>query len=297
MMIARDFKVPYHVNSLGFRERELDLERLSTERPYFFVGDSYFNGWGVAVESRVTEKLSCRLAVHRIDVPVVNFSNPGYGTYQYLDVLKRYAAKINPRMVIIGFFVGNDFLDDFNTVKFPKRGLMQTDGVAGPYSYKVKTILRKALNFSSLVNFLKYSLWENRLFRIVFDKLELENDRIDLYKRVNTPLKNDLYQSTFGAFSNIARFSHEMRMPVLVVIIPDHLQVLRPDLFVRYEFRQPQRILKQRLNEMGLSYFDLLEEFLKENNPRLFFFPEDKHWNERGHQFVAEILFKVLVSQ
>jgi hypothetical protein len=84
---------------------------------------------------------------------------------------------------------------------------------------------------------------------------------------MGTRLQNDLYQSTFNAFSSIALFSREMHVPVFVVIIPDHQQVLRPELFVEYEFRRPQRILKQHLNEMSLSYLDLLEEFLKEDNP------------------------------
>ena len=42
VLTSRDFEVPYELNSLGFRERELDFKELSSSRPYLFTGDSYF---------------------------------------------------------------------------------------------------------------------------------------------------------------------------------------------------------------------------------------------------------------
>ena len=41
-LISKDFDVKINTNSLGFCERELDFNKLSCQRPLFFVGDSFF---------------------------------------------------------------------------------------------------------------------------------------------------------------------------------------------------------------------------------------------------------------
>lgn len=289
MLISRDFKVPYKLNSMGFRERELDFGKLSVQKPFLFTGDSYFHGWGIRTEDRVSERFSEMLSSLGINIPVVNLAFPGFGTYQYLDVLNLYALKLNPRLIIIGFFIGNDFLDDIETLKF-RQNLDTEKKSLGLYYHKIKTLIRAFLRSSPVMNLIKYSLWEIPSFRYVFDKLSIQNDRIILYKKENIPIQAEFYRSTFAALNAISQFSRTSQIPILVVIVPDDLQVLRPDLFSEYDFKKPQRMLIQHLNSLKIPYIDILDVFLSLENPQSLYFREDKHWNEKGHGVTANIL-------
>ncbi len=292
MLISRDFKVTYKLNHSGFRERELDYKELSEKRPYLFTGDSFFHGWGVSREARITERFAELLRSQGIDAPVVNLAFPGFGTYQYLDILKLYAAKINPRLIVIGFFVGNDFLDDFETFYLNDSSSSADRAFFGFYIQRAKTFIRAFLRSSPVVNLIKYSLWEIRTFRNIFNKLEIKNNRIVLYEKQSSPLQDKFYNLTFAGFDELAEFSRTYDMPVLVVIIPDNLQVQNPELFAGYDFNKPQKMLIKHLTKLNIPYIDLLDDFLAVENPQSMHFREDKHWNEKGHEFGAKILFK-----
>jgi len=296
-LVGRDFKIPYRVNSLGFREKELDFVQLSGRHPYLFVGDSYFNGWGVDIDARMSERFSERLHSTGLQTPVINLSLPGYGTYQYLDILKIYAIKLSPRLVVIGFFVGNDFLDDLQTVRSEQDSNSVRTRSTESVFVKLKGVLRILLRNSEVANLAKYALWEVPSFRHAFDKLELRNDRVVLYERGATSNQAEFYNSSFAAFDQLRTFSQMFQVPILVVIIPDHIQVLRRDLFSEYDFDKPQRMLKAHLDELGIHYIDLREYFLGARNAQELFFKEDKHWSTVGHEFVAGILYQHIVMR
>ncbi len=293
MLTGRDFKIPYKVNSMGFRERELNFSELSDQMPYLFLGDSYFNGWGVDINARITNRLSERLQSQGRQLPIVNLSFPGFGTYQHLDIFKLYAPKINPRLIILGFFVGNDFIDDLNTLKFVS-STPENETFLGLYFFSIKSIVRYFLRTSPILNLIKYSLWEIQSFRYIFDKLEIVNDRMILYKKNSSQLQNEFYCSTFAAFDELAELSQTFHIPIFAVIIPDHLQVLRKELFSKseYDISKPQKVLIEHLHRLKISYIDLLPYFSVAEDPQSLFFREDKHWSEKGHNFVANILFE-----
>ena len=297
-LIAREFEVSIRINSLGFRERECDFTELSSQRPYFFVGDSCLWGWGVERKARMTECFSEKLRSQHINIPVVNFSFPGYGTYQYFNTLKFYASKLNPRLAIINFFVGNDFLDDFNTlIEGQERKNINDQHFLGRWPLKAKSRLRSFLRSSPLVNTAKYSLWNFSVFRHIFNKWEIKNDRIVLYENKDSPLQERLYLATFAAFDEIAKFSKKSNMPVLVIIIPDHLQVIANEIFLGYDLKKPQKRLGEYLNKIGIPYIDILDFFINTEKPQRLYFRHDKHWNEEGNSFVSTILFENIIEK
>ena len=139
VLTSRDFEVPYELNSLGFRERELDFKELSSSRPYLFTGDSYFHGWGVKRDARISERFAAILQSNSVEAELLNLAFPGFGTYQYFDILKLYAEKINPRLVLIGFFIGNDFLDDIETIELGRHSNRQDEKFLQLYIHKLNT--------------------------------------------------------------------------------------------------------------------------------------------------------------
>ncbi|MDL1969014.1 MAG: SGNH/GDSL hydrolase family protein [Deltaproteobacteria bacterium] len=280
--ISRDFEVNVRTNSLGFREREIDFEKMSLKRPVFFIGDSYFFGWGVEREFRFSERLFNTI---QFKIPTVNFSFPGQGTSHYFDMLNMYAKKLNPRLVIIGFFVGNDFLDDQNALRIytnVDKKLLSGDSI------------RRFLRESRIINVVKYSLWSIPWFRTIFNKLELRNDRINLFCDENKEIQNLLYSTTFSVLDKISEFSKSNHIPILIVIIPDHLQVINKNIFEEYDIYKPQKKLTGYLKKIDLPYLNLLPYFLNTEDSELYFFKEDKHWTSEGHEFVSKIIIEHL---
>jgi hypothetical protein len=293
-LVSREFDVSIKTNSLGFREREFEFVEVSSQHPYVFIGDSYFFGWGVNSDVRISERFLARLGAQGINASVVNLSFPGWGTYNYIDVLKAYATRLRPRLVILGFFVGNDFLDDLRVLNSHEETSADDQSVSS--FYRAKIFIREICESSPILNLLRSVLWRSSLFRNIFNRAEIIQDRIYLYERNSSPLQDRLYHSTFTAFDELTKFSRANNIPILVVIIPDHIQVLTPGLFSHYDFNKPQRMLIEHLNKIQIPYIDLLNPFLSIDKPQNLFFSEDKHWDEQGHDFVAKILLEHILN-
>jgi lysophospholipase L1-like esterase len=106
---GRTFAV--RVNSLGMRGPELRPD--SGTRRVLLLGDSTTFGFGVGEHetfaARVQEILRCR---GHTDVEVLNAGVPGYSTWQSLANLRRLGNVVDPQIVVLTFYEGNDFTDN-----------------------------------------------------------------------------------------------------------------------------------------------------------------------------------------
>ena len=127
--------------------------------------------------------------------------------------------------------------------------------------------------------------------------MSIENGRIIFYKREDSLLQDKFYSATFAAFEEIAKFAQRRKISILVVLVPDHLQVLKPELFALYDFYKPQKKLMRHLEKLGIPHLDLSTEFLLFERPQELYFREDKHWTAKGHEFAADLLFKYIQAE
>ena len=105
--------VPVHVNALGFRDtREYDLQKRPNTFRILILGDSVTFGHGCLFETTYPRLLEERLRAWKpaVDWQVWNLSVPGYNTSQELAQLREVAARWQPDLAIVSFFI-ND-LDD-----------------------------------------------------------------------------------------------------------------------------------------------------------------------------------------
>ena len=297
MLDSRDFsRIPIQINALGFRDDEYDFDVLARSNPILFLGDSYVFGWGVRREKRLSELFSREPGPRAIGAPVLNMAIPGTGTYQALDLLKEFGLPLKPRLVVLGFFVGNDFLDNqAAAIIAPGEPAHGSDAIPGlklidAAEHSRAFSLRELIRSSPVVNLVKYGLWESRVFRRLFNRLEIQNDRIALYADQADDEYNRLYGPTLKALTEIAELTREAKIPLLILIIPDHLQLLEPQLFTDYDSQKPQRILAQHLSALGIPFVDLLPAFANASDPQQLFFREDKHWSVDGHVLVSREL-------
>ena len=98
-------------NSLGFFDADYVTPAPADVVRVVVVGDSF--SWNGGLEGNYTSILERRFEErygwHRVDV--VNTGYPGTNTREQLAMLEKFAMRYEPDIVLLGFFLGNDFLD------------------------------------------------------------------------------------------------------------------------------------------------------------------------------------------
>lgn len=98
-------------NKFGFNDRDYPLEKEPGNFRMVVVSDSF--NWAGGKTGNYTTLLEEKFAQYygKPQVDVINTGYPGTHTGEQLEMLKKYGLQYNPDLVILGFFVGNDFLD------------------------------------------------------------------------------------------------------------------------------------------------------------------------------------------
>ena len=90
-------------DALGLRNREVPKHA-----DIVAIGDSMTYGVSASRDSSWPEQLSRLLGE-----PVYNMGLGGYGPLQYLQLAKTSARAMTPRLLIVGFYFGNDLMDSY----------------------------------------------------------------------------------------------------------------------------------------------------------------------------------------
>lgn len=104
LVVTGDVRYRASINSLGFRDPPMSLEKRPGQRRVLFLGDSMTWGWGVNDGERFTDLVAGALGER---VEVFNAAVPGYGTDQQLWTLEARGDEIAPDLVVL-VFVLND---------------------------------------------------------------------------------------------------------------------------------------------------------------------------------------------
>jgi lysophospholipase L1-like esterase len=96
------YRFPFVTDADGFR----NAESVPTTAEVAALGDSFTDGLTLPAD----RTWPARLAEH-LGVSVRNYGTAGFGPGQELLVLKQYVLGRQPRLVVIGFFAGNDLVD------------------------------------------------------------------------------------------------------------------------------------------------------------------------------------------
>ena len=104
------------VNALGFRGAPVAVPKPPGRFRVAVAGDSLTMGWGVGDDETYAARLErlLRETSPPRDADVVNLGVGGYNTRQEVTLLARHAAKLQPDLVLIGFYSNDvpDALDD-----------------------------------------------------------------------------------------------------------------------------------------------------------------------------------------
>jgi hypothetical protein len=275
--------------------------------------------WPTVLASRLARRLGRRVEVLRMGVPA---TGPAF----QLRLWQLEGARLEPDIVVVGFFVGNDFTEH-------QQGLLGEELGGGSRAARWlahnSLTLRAARNLLRVVAGVEQQVegpgggvarperggYELKELRDHYDPLQpsfsnaqfvrIEARRMDLC-RADTA--DDLRQLLDGVMPVLGQFRDEVAAAgarFVVMVIPDEFQVdpgvrdavLRREGTVAgdYDLDRPQRLLTAACRAHGIEVVDLLPRFRRRarDGTRLYRV-RDTHWNPEGNHLAARILTEYL---
>ncbi|MDD2236794.1 MAG: SGNH/GDSL hydrolase family protein [Kiritimatiellae bacterium] len=288
----------YEFNSLGFPGDEITPKQPETFR-ILGMGDSFAVGV-VPYPDNYYTLLGEHLAKAGEKTEVINIGISAIGVKDYLALFINEGLSFEPDMVILSFFVGNDFQDRIEE---------EADRPLYTHSY-VLTLLRffyRAFNKTDSPGIL-YDHTEYCDDCPTFDEptyLNIELDRSYICLKDNAKLLNELKEIT-GYLQTFSALCKDRSIEFLVVLIPDELQIntdlqkkvkaeyypdLPPDQWVN---DQPNHLLRATLGPLGIACLDLYPAFLNAGKTQTLYRLRDSHWNRAGNRLAAESIAQFL---
>ena len=308
-----EFKVNVATNSNGLRDIEYSAKE---DRDYriLAIGDSFtWGAEGSELKDTFVKLLEAKLNRHDAskNYQVINLGVPGYGTNEAYNSLRLHSPQLLPDMVLLNFYVGNDFLDNVREQPWSvndKGQLISGTQEAPP----VFSLL--GLRTFLLSNFHSYRLFEHKAL-VVFDRViqkhllykakgfrrHAENYAIDTSEYFGHAV-----QRTIDLLEKIKAFSDSLKVPLVIAVVPTSYQVDAQlnKLFIhengleesKYDFSKPQALIVNWGASRGIPVIDLLPPMRAANEDSSFYWRLNPHFNEAGNQKAAAIIFDHLTT-
>lgn len=301
----------HHINQLGFRDRNHAADKPADRFRVLGLGDSFVYGAGPIRENflRVAERELNGQAGKKADILLMGV--PGWSTENQLGYLKDKGLALDPDLVLVNFFVGND------VTGIPVRGRIIRGNLYPTTSpLPMRNLLRKSqlfVMFESLIwrGMMKKSREEGPATAPTEDPavndmyLKIVDQNLPVYLRETDPGTEALWAEAEGYLAEIAAACAAAKIPWILVLIPGEIQVdpdiraqvmtglgLSPD---AYDFDAPQDRLSRWADSRQVATVDLLPSLRREHQKgHRLYVPNDTHWNRRGNlvagSFVADFL-------
>ncbi len=276
------------LNSRGFNDIDHATARPpSVTRRIVALGDSFAMG-SVPYPANYLTLLESTLAPDG-SVEVVNMGVSGTDPVDYLSMLVQEGLAFGPDLVLVNFFVGNDF----------------ESRERRPYEYSFVATFVHALWQLSGARSPGVALPDGRVSEYRDDEpsmtldrfLGVEVDRSWVYVRTTGRLAEATARA--GEYLRAIRdISRRAGADIVVVVIPDEVQV-NADLQTQVvrssgysatelDFDMPNRAIAAELAADGIPMLDLLSIFQQQGRATRLYKPQDTHWNIAGNRVAAE---------
>jgi hypothetical protein len=319
----------FRLNSRSFRTREYELGPAPDRFRVAALGDSFTfasgalphaDHWTALTEDRLL------LAMDR-PVEVLRFGVPDTGPKFQLRLWQIEVERLEPDAVVVGFFVGNDFVDHqrVDGALSPDEG--GSAGGLASHSALVRVIrntirVRRAVSNDAgsgggeagrdrvppgapVPGYAEAFEPDRPTFRRG-DFIAIEAGRMALCLRSEEPAFDRLAESATSVLLDLATGIAATGARCIVMIIPDQYQVDERlvDEILRdrggslddYDLDRPQRELTNVLEAAGVEVLDLLPRFRRAARGGALYRPRDTHWNSRGNRVAADALAERLLA-
>lgn len=301
--------VEVRINSLGLRGREVKMKKPENTKRILFIGDSFIMGWGVKEENTVSEQTAQILNSMNLKTASesLNAGVAARGVSDYYLVLKNTGMELDPDIVVTGFYLGNDVIqqDEFVYTKADSSGLPLSSRSRASFVDISGQIRLRKIPYQYSIPYLR----ESQLF--IFFASRLLNTSSIYTTRDSVPLQvcqfkewcKDLNREKAEVkklFIAMKKITDNRKTKFLIALIPAKFQIYggseiefnMPVLFPQ-EKDYPEREWSDFFSENNIDYIDLLPDFLDKKDIQTYYHL-DEHWNNTGHHIAAEAISKKL---
>ena len=286
---ARRYPVSVNYDQNGFRN-DVDFEQADIA----VIGDSFVEAAILPREESLVGQLESRL-----QMPVVNLGQIAYGFRQELEVLKRYALPLSPRLVVWAVFGGNDLRD----VGWYE---MQRENFGKP---EAEPLLRERLFSRNLLVAAGASLDE--LVRAMLDiPTGKALDHSGLFTRADGVTERVYFGQTAdpwnahqwavatGTLQEGRDLTRQQGAEFVVIYIPrkfriykDHLELSGGTEIAEWEVNNLPEALGAWCAENGIRFLDITPHLAGHVQAGVHpYFVDDVHWNPLGHETAARVI-------
>ena len=250
----------------------------STKKKVFFIGDSY-----TACIEVSNDKSFFNLVKDSLDIEVFAYGQAGFSTLQEFMIFEKYLPIINPDLVIWQT-CSNDWIDNYAPLEMEsgykvgeRRPYIDDNGDI--FYERPVTNFKKLAGYSSFLHFL-YQKWQN----ISYNYLEKDKKVAEYW------IANE--QQNYAPYAQSIKAAN-MVFEKVKKILPEETKLVG---FSADTFEPQAKDFKSLFNKHGFDYTMLPAQLIdKAKAKKEVVHSSDKyHWNERGHQFIANGLIEFI---
>ena len=271
-------------NALGFFDTEFELQRRPGVRRIAALADSFGPGV-VAYERNFLTRLDELLDRGGAETEVLNFGVIAVGPVEYLHLWRTEVQAYRPDLVLVCFFIGNDFVRRRSHSLMHASSLRSVELVRR--MWRSKEWLAGSAPDHGLMDPEAPTMSEA-------DYLKVQRDRVEVCRVDLNPRMRQRYGETFEVLDQMCA---EVGDRLRVVLIPDEFQVddarwaeLVGDSAAAFDREQPNTRLRAFFGERSVPCLDLLEPMRAAHRGGVTYKPRDTHWNARGNEAAAAAL-------
>ena len=270
------FRTVVRINENGLRDRRHSYERQSDVERILVLGDSFAWGYGVEESERFSQLLEKSL-----DVEVINAGVSGYSTDQELLWYRSEGIKYETDLVIL-VLAGNDVGDNdrqlVSTIYYKPKFVIE-EGQLVPIGYPVPRtspqgrFVYALSQRSALAYFLVQRYFD---FLSLYGEIKANSDHANS-SASGISAKGEPFRLTMALIDEMRNIA-EARKAKFVMVTTD-----------RWWNHPSGESYEDFINTLRAKGFLVLDvESMPGFDPKVMLIPGDGHWNQAGHEFVAE---------
>lgn len=320
VFFRKEFMNKMQLNNFGSHDaKDYDEEKAEDSCRIILIGDSITEGAQVNVDKTFSHLLEKMLNGHyKINTSdnalkkvyeTYNLGVSGYGTAQEFLMLKEFALKYKPDIVILGVAVLNDIRNNVFALDKDKTkpyAIIKNDNIEFTQFVVAKNTFLKGLakksNFIKHVNAMllnikkgykiKYGMAANDYFIYNINRTAEYEEGFEITKRLILEMDKIIKEKDIKL---IIVFFHTKE------VVDNELwnQIIKEYKIKKYEadLEMPFNEFEAFCNENNLICINTLREARKiEPVPTDLHYPIDGHLNKKGHRFIAELLYNKIID-
>ena len=307
--VRQEFNINIFTNSNGLRDAEYGAKKQNDFR-ILELGDSFtWGAYGTELNQTFAKILEKKLneKSNGLNYQVINAGVPGYGTDQELLYLKNDGYKFNPDIVMVNFFVGNDFLDNSRTHELTvKKGYLVSNSPRQNALENMRNFLIMHFHSYRLIEKGTISLFNNFIQKYVKGKVQYDEYESKLFLKPASSEMNGEFSKTKIILDEMNSYLKSKNIKFVIVIIPLSYQVdeNQKETFIKnnldkkdFDMQQPQKIIIEWARKNNVEVIDLLPDLSKLNNNGDLYWKLNAHFNAKGNEAAGNIIYNNLVSR